>query len=75
MLPLYHMLGYRKWNKKDCKEASEVTMTYRGLSRGFTGQTEEWFLEWLSQDGDYAQNRTVFIERDAEGKIKGLVED
>lgn len=59
--------------KKDCKEASEVTMTCRGLSRGFTGQTEEWFLEWLSQDGDYAQNRTVFIERDAEGKIKGLV--
>lgn len=31
----------------DCKEASEVTLSCRGQSRGFSGQTEEWMKQWI----------------------------
>lgn len=31
----------------DCKEASEVTLSCRDQSRGFSGQTKEWFNQWI----------------------------
>lgn len=59
--------------EKDCAEASELTMTCRGKSRGFTGQTTEWFEKWMSQEGDEARERAVFVKRNASGEIVGLV--
>lgn len=32
----------------NCKEASEVTLSCRGQSRGFSGQTEEWMKKWVN---------------------------
>lgn len=31
----------------NCKEASEVTRSCGGQSRGFTGQSEEWMKQWI----------------------------
>lgn len=31
----------------DFKKASEVTLSCRGQSRGFSGQTEEWMKQWM----------------------------
>lgn len=58
---------------EECKSASDITLACRGQSRGFTGQTTEWFQEWLGQSGDYARNRTVFVERNQEKEIVGIV--
>lgn len=31
----------------DCKEASEVTLSCRDQSRGFSGQSKEWLKQWI----------------------------
>jgi ribosomal protein S18 acetylase RimI-like enzyme len=61
----------------ECKLASQVTLSCRGQSRGFTGQTEEWFRQWIngtepSSESTGVQNGAVFVERD-HGKIVGII--
>lgn len=57
----------------ECKEASEVTISCRFQSRGFTGETEEFMKEWLSNSDENNRYSTVFIEKNNLGKIIGLV--
>lgn len=59
--------------QNECEEAAEVTVACRGDSRGFTGQTKEWFQEWIGEKEGFAQNRVVLTERNEKGKIIGLV--
>jgi len=61
----------------DCKEASEVTLSCRGQSRGFSGQTEEWMKQWfkvtepnaVSLDG---KDSAVLVHREND-KITGII--
>ena len=57
----------------ECKEASEVTMSCRYKSRGFTGETEEFFREWLSDNDKDHPNSIIFVEKNDIGEIVGLV--
>ena len=36
----------------EAEAASEITLQCRGQSRGFTGQTPEWFRQWLFENDD-----------------------
>lgn len=40
------------------KEASEVTLSCRGQSRGFTGQSEEWMKQWIENKGSASPDYT-----------------
>lgn len=57
----------------ECKEASEVTISCRNQSRGFTGETEEFMRKWLSNSDENNRHSTIFIERNDAGEIIGLV--
>lgn len=57
----------------ECKEASEITISCRNQSRGFTGETEEFMKEWLSNSDENNRYSTIFIERSDTGEIIGLV--
>ena len=59
--------------EEECLEASEVTVSCRNQSRGFTGETENFLSEWLSncEEGDH--NKTIFVEKNELGQIVGLV--
>lgn len=57
----------------ECMEASGVTLSCRNQSRGFTGETEKFLKDWLSnRDEDYRHN-TIFVEKNDLGDIVGLV--
>ena len=58
---------------EECIEASEVTMSCRNQSRGFTGETEKFLSEWLSNCEEGDQNKTIFVEKNDSGQIVGLV--
>ncbi|RDY27824.1 GNAT family N-acetyltransferase [Romboutsia weinsteinii] len=32
----------------ECKQASDITLSCRGQSRGFAGQSEEWIYRWIN---------------------------
>lgn len=59
--------------EEECLEASEVTISCRNQSRGFTGETENFLSGWLSncEEGDH--NKTIFVEKNDLGQIVGLV--
>lgn len=57
----------------ECKEASEVTISCRNQSRGFTGESEEFFRDWLSDSDENNRHNTVFVEKNGNGEIVGLV--
>ena len=59
--------------KAECSEASEVTMSCRNKSRGFTGETKEFMQDWLSDSDENNRNRTIFVEKNNLGQIVGLV--
>lgn len=60
----------------DCGEASMVTETCKGQSRGFGGQTKEWMLQWIAGKepavAENTKNTAVIIHRE-QGRIVGLV--
>ncbi|MEA5038494.1 MAG: GNAT family N-acetyltransferase [Clostridiaceae bacterium] len=56
----------------ECAQASEITLLCKGQSRGFTGQTTEWFHDWLEGPSDI-KNRAVLVSRTAKNEITGLV--
>ncbi len=65
-------------NENECDKASEVTLSCKGQSRGFTGQTKEWVQEWLDNSENSIretgiQNKTIIIERNESDEIIGLV--
>lgn len=40
--------GYCLLTEEDCHQAAEVTVSCRWQSRGFRGETEEWFKAWIN---------------------------
>lgn len=63
--------------EEECKQASELTLSCRNQSRGFTGQTEEWIKKWIVNKEPSAVNagckhNAVLIHRE-NGEIAGLV--
>lgn len=71
-------VNYECLTDQECGEASAVTMSCRGQSRGFTGQTEQWIREWLngtenSAVDSNASDSTVLIQRDGQGRMVGIL--
>jgi len=56
----------------EVNEASSLTMECREQSRGFTGQTPQWFINWLASDNEI-KNTAVLVERAADGTICGIL--
>ncbi|SHI96012.1 Acetyltransferase (GNAT) family protein [Clostridium amylolyticum] len=60
-----------------CKEASEVTLSCRDQSRGFSGQTEEWMKQWIqgvepSLTSSDCKGSAILLHRE-DGNIAGIV--
>ena len=53
-------------------EASALTMQCRGQTRGFTGQTAEWFQQYLQGNEDL-KDPAVLVHRMPDDEIAGLV--
>ena len=53
-------------------EASTLTMQCRGQTRGFTGQTAEWFQQYLQGNEDL-KDPAVLVHRMPDDEIAGLV--
>lgn len=62
-----------KLRDEECLEASEVTLSCRNQSRGFTGESEIFLKEWLSNCDEDDQNKTIFVQKNESGQIVGLV--
>lgn len=61
----------------DCREASEVTLSCRDQSRGFSGQTEEWIKQWIqgvepSIAATGCKDSAILLHRE-DGHIAGIV--
>lgn len=58
----------------EVKEVSDVTMSCRGLSRGFMGMSEEWAREWITADpdGEEPVQKEILIARNEEQRIIGI---
>ena len=57
----------------ECKTASEVTMSCRNQSRGFTGQSEQWIKSWMEEKDKFTKNNTILIWQNAGNEIVGIV--
>jgi len=60
----------------DCSAASEITAACRGQSRGFEGETPEWFALWLhgkeeGQINSECKNPAILVHRENK-KIVGI---
>ncbi|MBE5960332.1 MAG: GNAT family N-acetyltransferase [Lachnospiraceae bacterium] len=63
--------------EEECRAASDVTKSCAGQSRGFTGQSEEWFQKWINASEisgieTGTKDNAVFIYK-ADGQIAGIV--
>lgn len=61
----------------DCKEASEVTLSCRNQSRGFSGQSETWMKQWIEDSESNAasigsKDSAVIVHRE-HNHISGVV--
>lgn len=61
----------------DFKKASEVTLSCRGQSRGFSGQTEEWMKQWIKGTESNSvslggKDSAVLVHREND-KITGII--
>ena len=66
---------YIKLTIDECEEASSVTLSCKEQSRGFYGETAQWFEEWInndtSTDSDYKDNCVLVHKED--NQIAGIV--
>ncbi|MEG0013224.1 MAG: GNAT family N-acetyltransferase [Cellulosilyticaceae bacterium] len=65
-------------DKADCQRASAVTLSCKGQSRGFTGQTAAWMSIWLKGNEDSKidegkKNNAIIVHKNNEGEIVGVV--
>lgn len=59
--------------KNEYKEASEVTLSCRYQSRGFSGQSEEWIQQWVDNKVvDYTKDCNIIVKK-INGIIAGVV--
>ena len=76
-------LVYEEYNNEpelltleDCENASKVTLSCIGQSRGFAGQTTEWMKQWITGKApavpEYTKNTAAFVHRE-NGKIVGVI--
>lgn len=69
-------LTYNLLDISECKEASLVTSSCRGQSRGFRGEQEEFFYSWLNgtdpslEDGKHFN---ILVERDENNLVVGIL--
>ena len=56
----------------EINEASHITMECKGQSRGFTGQTSEWFREWLNSNSEI-KNTAILVKRTPAGVLCGIL--
>jgi ribosomal protein S18 acetylase RimI-like enzyme len=60
--------------ENEAKEASEITCSCRGLSRGFLGETPEWILSWLDGScGGGVKDTAIIVKRNEQKQIIALV--
>ena len=59
--------------ERDCGMVSEVTLSCRGRSRGFSGQTVAWVKAWLSGADDSVRNPAILAHKVENGRIAGIV--
>ncbi len=62
----------------ECESASKVTISCKGQSRGFTGQTVEWMQKWIVGEEPSAiasgtKNNEVLVHRNLSGEIVGII--
>ncbi|MGL5352285.1 MAG: GNAT family N-acetyltransferase, partial [Clostridium sp.] len=62
----------------ECQEASSLTISCKGQSRGFTGQTKEWMERWIKGQEHSGletgtKNNEVIIHRNRNEEIVGVV--
>ena len=58
--------AYEFLTPAECELASEITQSCRNQSRGFTGQTKEWFLHWIGSENEDARHASVLVYRVAD---------
>ena len=46
-------------HEEDCGIASEISVACRGQSRGFEGESPEWFVEWLNGEEGFHNNAVL----------------
>lgn len=56
----------------EAEEASEVTLQCAGLSRGFSGQSADWFREWLSSN-EMVSDPAILGHREPNGELAGIL--
>ena len=56
----------------EAEEASEVTLRCKGLSRGFSGQSADWFRKWLSSN-DMVRDPAILGHRSEDGELVGVL--
>ena len=61
---------YDYLHNDECPAASVITFDCRGQSRGFEGESSEWFSEWLR--GEDEMQNPVIIASKVNGKIVGI---
>ena len=61
---------YEFLHKNDCAVASEISLACRGQSRGFEGESPDWFADWL--DGEEGLNNTAVLICKTNNRIAGI---
>jgi ribosomal protein S18 acetylase RimI-like enzyme len=56
----------------EAEEAAKVTQQCAGLSRGFSGQSADWFREWLSSN-EMVNDPAILGHRDDNGELVGVL--
>ena len=77
LLPEYKFSGnFELLREDECPDASAVSISCKGQSRGFLGESEEWFKEWLKgeESGQKDVNATdsAVIVHKINDKIVGI---
>jgi GNAT superfamily N-acetyltransferase len=66
---------YKILKADKCDEASNVTLTCKGQSRGFIGQSKEWFEQWIRNEEpacpDYVSDPAVLIS--GQDQMSGII--
>ena len=79
LLPKYKFNGKCKLlQNNECADASAVSVSCKGQSRGFLGESEQWFHEWITGENEDikdmdGKNYAVIIHKNkTDGKITGV---
>lgn len=77
LLPEYKFKGEYEFLREDeCPDASAASISCKGQSRGFTGESEQWFREWINGENEDindmgGKNHAIIVHK-TDGKIVGI---